>query len=70
MSATEHNFLIAGFDAGQTHTTCRLARLLPDGDWQRLGEAEGPGLLSPRRITSAIIDPAAASVFKAISGTA
>ncbi len=36
--------LIAGFDAGQTHTTCRLAWLEPDGRWQRLSEAEGPGV--------------------------
>jgi phenylacetic acid degradation operon negative regulatory protein len=33
--------LIAGFDAGQTHTTCRLALA---GSGQRIGEGEGPGV--------------------------
>ena len=33
--------LLAGFDAGQTHTTCRLARV---GDGQVLAEGEGPGV--------------------------
>ena len=36
--------LIAGFDAGQTHTTCRLATLLPDGHWQAISEAGGSGV--------------------------
>ena len=36
--------LIAGFDAGQTHTRCRLARLTPGGDQLVLGEGEGPGV--------------------------
>jgi glucosamine kinase len=36
--------LIAGFDAGQTHTTCRLAALLPDGTWQPISEGEGRGV--------------------------
>lgn len=36
--------LIAGFDAGQTHTTCRLASLLPDRSWQALGEGTGSGV--------------------------
>jgi len=36
--------LIAGFDAGQTHTRCRLARLNPGGDRVVLAEAEGPGV--------------------------
>jgi len=36
--------LIAGFDAGQTHTRCRLARLNPGGDVVVLAEAEGPGV--------------------------
>ena len=60
MSAPEHTRLIAGFDAGQTHTTCRLAWLQPDGDWQRLGEAEGPGVShlaaadGPRRFSDAL----------------
>ena len=33
--------LLAGFDAGQTHTTCRLAL----GDGEALAEAEGPGVV-------------------------
>ncbi len=33
--------LLAGFDAGQTHTTCRLARA---GDGVVLAEGEGPGV--------------------------
>ena len=36
--------LIAGFDAGQTHTTCRLATLLPDGSWVAQGECQGSGV--------------------------
>jgi N-acetylglucosamine kinase-like BadF-type ATPase len=36
--------LIAGFDAGQTHTRCRLARLNPGGDRVVLAEGEGPGV--------------------------
>jgi len=36
--------LIAGFDAGQTHTRCRLARLNPGGNRVVLAEAEGPGV--------------------------
>ncbi|MCP9771910.1 N-acetylglucosamine kinase [Synechococcus sp. Tobar12-5m-g] len=36
--------LLAGFDAGQTHTTCRLARLQGDGQLQILGEGQGPGV--------------------------
>ena len=36
--------LIAGFDAGQTHTTCRLATLKPDGSWQVLSEGQGTGV--------------------------
>ncbi len=36
--------LIAGFDAGQTHTRCRLARLTPGGDQLVLAEGEGPGV--------------------------
>ncbi|MEB3265328.1 MAG: BadF/BadG/BcrA/BcrD ATPase family protein [Cyanobacteriota bacterium] len=33
--------LIAGFDAGQTHTTCRLAR---SADGHVVGQGEGPGV--------------------------
>ena len=36
--------LIAGFDAGQTHTTCRLAALHSDGSWQPLSEGQGSGV--------------------------
>jgi N-acetylglucosamine kinase-like BadF-type ATPase len=36
--------LIAGFDAGQTHTTCRLAALRSDGSWQALAEGQGSGV--------------------------
>lgn len=36
--------LIAGFDAGQTHTTCRLAHLGPGGSWTCLAQGEGPGV--------------------------
>jgi N-acetylglucosamine kinase-like BadF-type ATPase len=36
--------LIAGFDAGQTHTRCRLAQLHPGGNALVLAEGEGPGV--------------------------
>ena len=36
--------LIAGFDAGQTHTSCRLASLHSDGSWQALAEGQGSGV--------------------------
>jgi glucosamine kinase len=36
--------LIAGFDAGQTHTSCRLALLAADGSLTTLAEGEGPGV--------------------------
>ena len=36
--------LIAGFDAGQTHTTCRLALLTAAGTWTSLAEGEGSGV--------------------------
>lgn len=36
--------LIAGFDAGQTHTTCRLAVLDGSRSWRVLGEGEGSGV--------------------------
>nr|WP_115094345.1 BadF/BadG/BcrA/BcrD ATPase family protein [Synechococcus sp. UW106] len=35
--------LLAGFDAGQTHTRCRLS-LVKDGLLQPIGEGEGPGV--------------------------
>ncbi|MEB3296348.1 MAG: BadF/BadG/BcrA/BcrD ATPase family protein [Cyanobacteriota bacterium] len=36
--------LIAGFDAGQTHTRCRLALIDAHGCWQVLAEGEGGGV--------------------------
>ena len=36
--------LIAGFDAGQTHTSCRLAWLQADGAWRPLAEGQGSGV--------------------------
>ena len=36
--------LLAGFDAGQTHTTCRLAWHWPDGRLEPIGEGQGPGV--------------------------
>ncbi|NQV10768.1 MAG: N-acetylglucosamine kinase [Cyanobacteria bacterium] len=36
--------LLAGFDAGQTHTTCRLARLLGDGRLITVAEGTGAGV--------------------------
>ncbi len=36
--------LIAGFDAGQTHTTCRLMEQQASGDLVPVGEGEGPGV--------------------------
>jgi glucosamine kinase len=36
--------LIAGFDAGQTHTTCRLAVLETSGAWRVLSEGQGGGV--------------------------
>ncbi|SBO43647.1 BadF/BadG/BcrA/BcrD ATPase family protein [Cyanobium sp. NIES-981] len=36
--------VIAGFDAGQTHTTCRLALCPPGGGCIQLAEGEGPGV--------------------------
>jgi glucosamine kinase len=36
--------LLAGFDAGQTHTTCRLAVLDATGAWHGLSEGQGSGV--------------------------
>ena len=36
--------LIAGFDAGQTHTSCRLAWLHADGRWRPLSDGKGSGV--------------------------
>jgi glucosamine kinase len=36
--------LLAGFDAGQTHTTCRLAAVQPGRSWRVLAEGQGPGV--------------------------
>jgi phenylacetic acid degradation operon negative regulatory protein len=41
---SEQGRLLAGFDAGQTHTTCRLARLRGNGQLEILGEGQGPGV--------------------------
>ena len=35
--------VLAGFDAGQTHTRCRISRWDADG-WTTLGEGRGPGV--------------------------
>ncbi len=44
MSAQPREALIAGFDAGQTHTTCRLARLAAAGNLEVVAEGRGPGV--------------------------
>ena len=36
--------LLAGFDAGQTHTSCRLAWMEPQGGLSPCGEGQGPGV--------------------------
>ena len=36
--------LIAGFDAGQTHTSCRLAWLEADGHWRAIADGQGSGV--------------------------
>jgi glucosamine kinase len=36
--------VLAGFDAGQTHTTCRLAQRRSNGSLEVLAEGEGPGV--------------------------
>ncbi len=59
--------LIAGFDAGQTHTTCRLAWLKADGSWEHLSEGQGPGVChlaaaqGPQRFSAALRDSLAAA---------
>ena len=50
--------LIAGFDAGQTHTTCRLAALQADGGWTVVSEGQGSGV-------SHLAAPAGAPRFEA-----
>ncbi len=44
MKAQVNAQVIAGFDAGQTHTSCRLARRRADGALIRLAEGRGPGV--------------------------
>ncbi|MCP9848012.1 N-acetylglucosamine kinase, partial [Synechococcus sp. Lug-A] len=44
MNGGEPPALLAGFDAGQTHTTCRLAAVDPGGGWRVLAEGQGPGV--------------------------
>jgi N-acetylglucosamine kinase-like BadF-type ATPase len=36
--------VIAGFDAGQTHTTCRLAQRTASGELEPVAEGQGPGV--------------------------
>jgi phenylacetic acid degradation operon negative regulatory protein len=48
--------LLAGFDAGQTHTTCRLAVFDPEGALRVVAEGKGPGV-------SHLAAPAAAGRF-------
>ena len=50
--------LIAGFDAGQTHTTCRLEALQAGGTWTVLSEGQGSGV-------SHLAAPAGAPRFEA-----
>ena len=35
--------LLAGFDAGQTHTSCKLAWLKPNGELSPIAQGQGPG---------------------------
>lgn len=44
MSSQTTGLWLAGFDAGQTHSRCRLALRLPDGRLQVQAEGEGPGV--------------------------
>lgn len=44
MSALGAGRLIAGFDAGQTHTSCRLALVEGEGQWKVVGKGEGSGV--------------------------
>ena len=36
--------LLAGFDAGQTHTSCKLAWLKPNGELSPIAQGQGPGV--------------------------
>ncbi len=59
--------LIAGFDAGQTHSRCRLAWAGADGRRRVLAEGEGPGVShlaapgGPERFVAALADSLAAA---------
>lgn len=44
MPSQKSGLWLAGFDAGQTHSRCRLARRLADGQLQVMAEGEGPGV--------------------------
>ena len=44
MAILKSGLWLAGFDAGQTHSRCRLAQRLADGRLQVMGEGEGPGV--------------------------
>ena len=35
--------LLAGFDAGQTHTSCKLAWLKPNGELSPIAQGQGQG---------------------------
>ena len=36
--------LLAGFDAGQTHTSCKLAWLKHNGELSPIAQGQGPGV--------------------------
>ena len=63
--------LIAGFDAGQTHTTCRLAEA---GSGRVLAEGQGPGVShlaapeGPQRFQAALRDSLAAALAQLAAG--
>ena len=68
--------MIAGFDAGQTHTSCRLASLSDNGQLQPLADGEGSGvshLAAPggdQRFTAALRSSLAAAQASAGLGAA
>ncbi|EDY38398.1 BadF/BadG/BcrA/BcrD ATPase family superfamily [Cyanobium sp. PCC 7001] len=63
--------LIAGFDAGQTHTTCRLALVPSGGGWIPLAEGEGPGVrhLQAQRGTEAFREALSVSLGQALAAS-
>ena len=64
--------LLAGFDAGQTHTRCRLS-VVQNGVHQPVGEGEGPGVShldapqGERRFLEAISTSAQEALKKSIN---